>query len=199
MKRVGRDFYRRDPVTCARDLIGCRLQWGLLSGIVVETEAYDAEGDEASHTFFRPSAREFVAKHEPGAAYVYFNYGVHWMLNALVKGKREGFVLIRALEPVDGIAEMQRARRQTELKNLCSGPGKLAQAFGITGAQHGMDLCADPRFGFYYGEKKLSVLDSPRIGITRAVELPWRYYAENNPHVSGKKIKGRTREAPIRP
>ena len=191
MKRsgpVGRGFYQRDPVTCAHDLIGCRLQWGDRSGIVVETEAYDAEGDEACHTFFRPSAREFVAEHQVGTAYVYFNYGMHWMLNALVKGKREGFVLIRALEPLEGIEKMQRARKQTDIRNLCSGPGKLAQACGITGAHHGMDLCADPEFGFYYGEK-LSVRDSPRIGITRAVELPWRFYAESSPHVSGKRLK----------
>ncbi len=188
---VERAFFRRDPVTCAHDLIGCRLQWGDRSGIVVETEAYDAEGDEASHTFFRPSARVFIAEHQPGTAYVYFNYGVHWMLNALVKGgRREGFVLIRALEPLEGIKLMEKARKQTALQNLCSGPGKLAQAFGITGDQHGMDLCADPQFAFHYGEgEKIQVLDSPRIGITRAVDLPWRFYAESNPHVSRKSLK----------
>lgn len=186
---IGRAFFRRDPVTCARDLVGCRLQWGEFSGIVVETEAYAAEGDEACHTWFRPSARAFVAEHQAGAAYVYFNYGVHWMLNALVKGKRDGFVLIRALEPLEGIEEMKRVRQQTELRSLCSGPGKLAQALGITGADHGRDLCSDPHFAFHTGGTKLQVLDSPRIGITRAVEFPWRFYAGENQHVSRKNFK----------
>lgn len=185
-----RAFFRRDPVTCARELIGCRLQWGDLAGMVVETEAYDAEGDEASHTFFRPSARVFIAEHQAGAAYVYFNYGMHWMLNALVKGgRREGFVLIRGLEPLEGIAQMQKARKQTALHQLCSGPGKLAQAFGITGKEHGMDLCADPKFSFHKREGEVAVKDSPRIGITRAVDFPWRFYAETSPHVSRAKTK----------
>src|SRR5262245_36895962 len=105
-----RSFFERDPVTCARELVGCRLTVGEFGGIIVETEAYDVEGDEACHTAFRPSARAFVASHQAGAAYVYFNYGVHWMLNVLVKGTRFGFVLIRALEPVDGIEQMRISR-----------------------------------------------------------------------------------------
>ena len=105
-----RRFFERDPLSCARELIGCTLKWGALSGIVVETEAYDVDGDEACHTAFRPSARVFVTSHRAGAAYVYFSYGVHWMLNVLVKGKRMGFVLIRALEPVEGIEQMKKAR-----------------------------------------------------------------------------------------
>jgi len=185
-----RKFFKQDPVTCSRELIGCLLQWDTLSGIVVETEAYDAEGDEASHTFFRPSARAFIERHQPGTAYVYFNYGMHWMLNALCKGPRLGFVLIRAIEPREGIESMQRARGIEDELQLCSGPGKLAQAFGITGAHHGMDLCADPRFAFHRGEK-LKVVSSPRIGISRAVDFPWRFYAEGNPHVSGPKSRRR--------
>lgn len=199
-----RKFFETDPVTCARDLIGARLQWDALSGIVVETEAYDAEGDEASHTFFRPSARAFVERHQPGTAYVYFNYGMHWMLNALVKGgPRVGFVLIRAIDPREGIEAMQRARGVEDVRQLCSGPGKLAKAFGITGAHHGMDLCADPRFAFHRGER-LDVADSPRIGISRATELPWRFYARGNPHVSGFRAAAKNTKAgraikPIRP
>lgn len=195
---IGREFFRRDPVNCAHDLIGCRLQWGTLSGIVVETEAYDAEDDEACHTWFRPSARAFVTAHQAGTAYVYFNYGVHWMLNALVKGKRNGFVLIRALEPLEGIEAMQKARRQLELRNLCSGPGKLAQALGITGDHHGMDLCAGPEFAFHAREEKIVVQNSPRIGISRAIEFPWRFYAETNQHVSRKNFKAGRNES-IRP
>lgn len=187
---IERKFFQRDPVTCARELIGCRLQWGRRSGIVVETEAYDAEGDEAAHTFFRPSARDFVEKYEEGAAYVYFNYGVHWMFNVLVKGRRQGFVLIRALEPQRGVAAMKRDRGREDLEQLCSGPGKLTVALGITGADHGRDLCTLPGRAFHSGIF-LPVEASPRIGITRAVELPWRFYVPGNPHVSGVK-KGRT-------
>jgi DNA-3-methyladenine glycosylase len=108
---LDRIFFQRDPLTCARELIGCELIWGRCSGIVVETEAYSSVGDEASHTFSRPSAREFIARHRPGAAYVYFNYGMYWMLNVLVKdGTEDGFVLFRALQPTRGIELMTRRR-----------------------------------------------------------------------------------------
>src|SRR5580692_2605785 len=100
--KINRSFFERDPLTCAAALIGCELVWDGCSGIIVETEAYATKGDEASHTFTRKGSREFVATHRPGAAYVYLNYGIHWLLNVLVKGadSAEGFVLIRALEPV---------------------------------------------------------------------------------------------------
>lgn len=182
---IGRKFFARNPLVCARELVGCRLQWGNLGGVIVETEAYDAEGDEACHTFFRPGARAFVAEHRAGAAYVYFNYGVHWMLNVLVKGERLGFVLFRALEPLEGVETMKRARGKEDPTHLCSGPGKLTQALGITGEDHGIDLCADPAHAFHRGRRKLEVEASPRIGITRAVDLPWRFSAAGNPHVSG--------------
>ncbi len=188
---IGREFFQRDPVSCARDLVGCRLVWGEMSGIVVETEAYDAEGDEACHTFFRPSAREFVSRHEAGAAYIYLNYGVHWMLNVLVRGEREGFVLVRALEPVGGLDAMRKRRKQVVDVELCSGPGKLTRALGIGPADHGVDLCGDAARAFYPGEPVARVCATPRIGITRAVELKWRFIAEGNPHVSGPKRKGR--------
>src|SRR4051812_27225039 len=101
--RLTAEFFRRDPLSCARDLVGAGLNWGRCSGVIVETEAYCAVGDEAAHTFVGPTARAFVQRHKAGTAYVYFSYGVHWMLNVLVKGKQEGFVLFRALEPVSGI------------------------------------------------------------------------------------------------
>lgn len=179
-----RTFFQSDPVTCARTLVGCRLQWGERSGLVVETEAYDAEGDEACHTWTRPSARDFVARHREGAAYVYFNYGVHWMLNVLVKGRRSGFVLIRALEPLTGVTAMREARGQTELRALCSGPGKLAQALGVTGSDHGRDLCVEEDFTFHRSRARIEVAASPRVGITKAVELPWRFFVPGSPHVS---------------
>ncbi len=179
-----RPFFERDPLSCARELIGCTLNWGALSGIVVETEAYDVDGDEACHTAFRPSARVFVTSHRAGAAYVYFNYGVHWMLNVLVKGKRLGFVLIRALEPNKGIEQMKRARGTRDPLKLCSGPGKLTMALGVTGGHHGRDLCADPAFSFSTGRASYEIAISARVGISRAAGLPWRFYAAGNPHVS---------------
>ena len=97
---LARNFFQTDPLVCASDLIGTTLEWGRCAGLIVETEAYLAENDEASHAFSRPSARSFIERNKPGACYIYFNYGVHWMLNVLVKGgPRNGLILIRALEP----------------------------------------------------------------------------------------------------
>ena len=109
-KIVRASFFKRDPLTCARELIGTELIWGDCSGIVVEVEAYAAINDEAAHTFTRPSARSFIERNHAGAAYIYFNYGMHWMLNVLVKGDENGFVLIRALEPRQGIEQMKKRR-----------------------------------------------------------------------------------------
>lgn len=194
-----RSFFERDPVTCARELVGCRFTFGELGGIIVETEAYDAEGDEACHTAFRPSARAFVASHQAGAAYIYFSYGVHWMLNVLVKGRRWGFVLIRALEPVEGIEQMRRTRGLGDLTRLCSGPGKLTKALGVSGMHHGRDLCSDPSFAFSSGAGNQTTKSSCRIGISRAVEVPWRFYAAGNLHVSRMpKRQGRAGLEPAR-
>jgi DNA-3-methyladenine glycosylase len=179
-----RCFFERDPLSCARELIGCRFKCDDLSGIIVETEAYDADGDEACHAAFRPSARTFIASHDAGAAYVYFNYGVHWMLNVLVKGTRLGFVLIRALEPLNGIEQMKEARGTQNVQQLCSGPGKLTMALGVTGRHHGKDLCADPAFSFSSARTSMAIEVSPRVGLTRARQFPWRFYAAGNPHVS---------------
>ncbi len=185
-KRLTADFFRRDPLTCARDLIGARLEWGRCSGIIVETEAYCAVGDEAAHTFVRPSARAFVERHQAGTAYVYFSYGVHWMLNVLVKGKQNGFVLFRALEPVAGIDLMRRRRGLDDPRKLCSGPGKLTEALDITKRHHEMDLCADPRFGFVGRTAPAAVVADTRIGITKSPHFPWRFTLRDSPFVSRK-------------
>src|SRR5438552_8214880 len=121
-RMIRRLFFQRDPLNCARELIGTELIWGGCSGIVVEVEAYAAIDDEAAHTFTRPSARSFIERNKAGAAYVYFNYGVHWMLNVLVKGDANGFVLIRALEPRRGVELMKRRRCVNDFRQLCSGP-----------------------------------------------------------------------------
>jgi DNA-3-methyladenine glycosylase len=190
MKRqpVRRHFFQRDPVTCARELIGAELVWSDCSGIVVEVEAYSAVDDEAAHTFTRPSARSFIERNEAGAAYVYFNYGMHWMLNVLVKGDANGFVLIRALEPRTGIERMKKRRRVDDLKRLCSGPGKLTQALDVTDRHHEMDLCADPRHCFVLCSNARvrggEVVADARIGITRSAHLPWRFTLRGSPFVS---------------
>jgi DNA-3-methyladenine glycosylase len=151
----------------------------------VETEAYSVLDDEACHTFMRPSSRKFVAEHPPGTAYVYLNYGMYWLLNVLVKGGREdGFVLIRAVEPREGVELMQARRKMLDVRKLCSGPGKLAQAFEITGADHGRDLCAGEEIGFRAGRKKARVIEDVRVGISRSAQLPWRFLLEGSAGVS---------------
>jgi len=188
-----RTFFQRDPVTCARELIGCRLVWGRCEGIIAETEAYAAEGDEASHTWTRPSARAFVAAHQAGAAYVYFNYGMYWMLNVLVKGgTMDGFVLFRALEPTAGLGDMTRRRATNRRKvktplaatALCSGPGKLAQALAVTGRDHGRDFCGEKSIAFFPGPAPVAIAEGTRIGISRAQDLVWRFVLAGSPHLS---------------
>jgi len=176
---IGADFFRRDPVTCARELIGCELLWRSCGGIIVETEAYSVCGDEACHTFSRPSSRAFVAGHPPGAAYVYLNYGVHWLLNFLVKGGVEnGFVLIRALEPTRGIGRMQKRRGMRA--GLCSGPGKLTRALGIDQSQHGRDFLGGRSFVLLRPATAPRVAAGIRIGISKATHLPWRFVLEDS-------------------
>ena len=182
---TGQAFFRSDPLSCARELVGAELVWGECTGIIVEVEAYTAVNDEAAHTFTRPSARAFVERNKPGAAYVYFNYGVHWMLNVLVKGKANGFVLIRALEPRRGIALMKKRRGVDDIHKLCSGPGKLTQALDITGRDHEMNLCGDPRHGFKErATEGLDVVADARIGITRSAHHPWRFTLRGSEFVS---------------
>ena len=186
-----RSFFQRDPVTCARELIGCELVWRSCAGIIVETEAYTATNDEACHTFFRPSARRFVENHPAGAAYVYFNYGMYWLLNVLIKGGSEnGFVLFRAIEPRCGVELMtsrRLAHRQSPLahpRQLCSGPGKLTLAFGVTGRDHGRDLCGLKTIGFRPALGPVEVVEDVRIGISRATDLRWRFLLRGSEYVS---------------
>lgn len=177
-ERLGVEFFRCSPVECARELIGGVFEWDGAAGVIVETEAYGAEGDAACHTAFRPAAREFVKLHAAGDAYVYLNYGVHWLFNVLVKGGQgDGFVLFRALEPVRGMAGMKRRRGAVDPQELCSGPGKLTQALGIDGSIHGKKFLRRPKSGIYRKSVDVTVLAGARIGISREKELPWRFMA----------------------
>jgi DNA-3-methyladenine glycosylase len=190
---LSRDFFERDPRTCARELIGCELVWNDCSGVIVETEAYSVFNDEACHTFFRPSTREFVAQNGAGVAYVYLNYGMYWLLNVLLKGDEDGFVLIRAVEPMQGVELMEDRRRQKKRAALCSGPGKLCQAFGVTGADHGRDLCSEASVGFRPRSGPVEVVDDVRIGISKAAHLPWRFLLKDSSFVSVRSLGGTPR------
>ncbi len=190
-----RAFFERDPLACARDLLGCELVWRNTSGIIVETEAYAEYGDQACHAFLRPSVRTFISERPAGSTYIYLNYGVHWLLNFLVKGESfRGFVLIRALEPRAGIKSMFKRRRVRQVKDLCSGPGKLTQAMGITSEWNGADFFAIPGVDLSLWEEPPAVVASQRIGITKSAELEWRYFVAHLPFVSGRKGKTRPRK-----
>ncbi len=190
-----RRFFQVDPLQCAANLIGTELVWGKCAGLVVETEAYLVEGDEACHTFMRPSTRAFVVRNKPGAAYIYFNYGVHWMLNVLIKGRlREGLILIRAIEPQRGLALMRRRRGVEEIRQLCSGPGKLTQALAIGKQHHEVDLCSDPSHCFRpRPNDEVPVVADPRIGISRARDFPWRFTLRDSPFISVSVLRNATR------
>jgi DNA-3-methyladenine glycosylase len=196
--QLQRTFFQADPVTCAEGLIGCELVWRETAGRIVETEAYLEYGDQASHTFMRRGTREFIERHLPGTLYVYLNYGVHWLLNFLVKGgKSNGFVLIRALQPTAGL-ELMAKRRQTSIEgNFCSGPGKLTQALSIRGEAHGQDFFQLEGALLRPRQKMIRVETDRRVGITKSAELAWRFLAAGSSYVSVPKTvkcqKGKTR------
>lgn len=184
MKQVDAAFFTRDPLTCARGLIGCHLVWGGVEARIVETEAYDSEDDPACHTWFRPATRAFVERQQAGDAYVYLNYGVHWLFNVLVKGgKRAGFVLVRAVEPVAGIELMRQRRPGVGDAMLGAGPGRLTKAMGIDGAVHGLAFLEVDGCGILKGRPG-RVVAGPRIGISRAQDLPWRFGDADSPSLS---------------
>jgi len=171
MKAVGPRFFHRDVDVVARALIGATLLFGESGGIIVETEAYDPT-DPAAHSYGGKTARNAVMFGAPGHAYVYFIYGVHWCLNFVCRDASA--VLIRALEPTHGLAAMARRRGTADPRALCSGPGKLCEALGITGAQNGLPLDAPP-FALTRRAKEPPLSTGVRIGITKAAELPRRY------------------------
>jgi len=186
MTRILADFFEQDPVSCARGLIGCHFRWHGCVGRIVETEAYDALDDPACHTWFRPSTRAFVDRQRAGDAYVYMNYGVHWLFNILVKGgERSGFVLFRALEPVSGLELMRGRRTGVKDKLLGAGPGRLTRMLGIDGTAHGTSFLGRAECGILRGES-VEACAGPRIGISRATDLLWRFGDPSSPSLSRK-------------
>ena len=169
----------------ARDLIGCRLFYRGCGGTIVEAESYERD-DPACHAYVGLTARTEVLFGPPGRAYVYLSYGIHSLLNFVAEPEGEAAaVLIRALEPSAGLVEMRARRGDRPDRDLCSGPGKLTEALGIGLEENGADLARDP-FLLLPAEDGWAgeVVTGPRIGITKAVDRPWRFCAAGNPNVS---------------
>lgn len=178
-------FFARSPLEVAPELLGCILRVGTAAGRIVETEAY-RDDDEASHSFRGPRGRARIMFGPPGRLYVYRSYGIHWCVNLVCEGEGSGAaVLLRALEPVDGIAGMRARRGDMPDRLLCAGPGRLTRAMGIDGGLDGMSavepggpvhLLASPG--------PVPVVSGPRVGITKAADKPWRFGVAGSPYLS---------------
>jgi DNA-3-methyladenine glycosylase len=173
-KRIRRAYFGRSVHEVAPDLIGATLLVNGVGGIIVEVEAYH-HTDPAAHSFRGPTPRNRVMFGPPGFLYVYRSYGIHWCMNFVCEAEGSASaVLLRALEPAHGLAAMRRRRGVDDPRMLCSGPGKLTEALGITHAHNGLALDAPP-FALYARAENVEVETGIRIGLTKAVELPWRY------------------------
>lgn len=181
--RLRRDFFARSVHEVAPDVIGSTLLVDGVGGEIVEVEAYDQE-DPASHGFRGRTARNVAMFGPPGHAYVYRSYGIHWCLNFVcdVPGRAEA-VLIRALRPTHELDEMRVRRGVHAERSLCSGPGKLCEALAITNELDGAALDEQP-FELLARETTPTIVTGPRVGITRATELSWRYGLEGSPFLS---------------
>jgi DNA-3-methyladenine glycosylase len=202
LKILPRAFYDRDPAAVARELLGKVLvrrgRRMLLQGRIVEVEAYLGEGDAAAHAAAGRTARNDALFGPPGHAYVYFIYGNHWCFNvSCLPDGRGGGVLFRALEPLTGIERMALARdievrSERDLRRLTSGPGRLAEAFGITRQRDNKKDLTWNKSDLWIaddGSVPERVVECPRIGITKAADMPLRYLIAGNPFVSGKKVR----------
>jgi DNA-3-methyladenine glycosylase len=178
---IDRSFWSQPVVDLARALIGAELLVDGVGGIIVETEAYDID-DPASHSFGGQRARNAAMFGGGGHAYVYRIYGIHWCLNVVGGAHPGSAVLIRALEPTQGVDMMIGRRGLTAPRTLCSGPGKLAQALAVTGALDGLALDRAP-FSVRPGAPQ-DIVVGPRIGITKAVDQPWRFGVRGSPYLS---------------
>jgi DNA-3-methyladenine glycosylase len=183
LKPLPRSFFARSVHTVAPDLIGATLLFKGVGGGIVEVEAYH-QTDPAAHSFGGRTERNAVMFGPPGYAYVYRSYGIHWCLNFVCEPEGvASAVLIRALAPTHGLAVMRRRRGVTDERLLCSGPGRLSQALGITDAQYGLPL-DNPPFEIFARADDVEVAVGPRIGLTKAIEHPWRYGLSGSRFVS---------------
>ena len=182
-KPIKRGFFDRSVHEVAPELIGATLLFNGVGGTIVEVEAYH-HTDPAAHSYGGPTPRNQVMFGPPGFAYVYRSYGIHWCVNFVCE--RDGSasaVLVRALEPTHGIAMMRRRRGLQELRDLCSGPGKLTQALGISIEHNALPLDRAP-FALHARGAPVDVAAGVRIGITKAVDLPWRYGLRGSTYLS---------------
>jgi DNA-3-methyladenine glycosylase len=190
-------FYQRPTEVVARDLIGKKLvriimdngKQFKLAGIIVETEAYGGNDDPASHAYKRTTARNKVMFGNVGRAYVYFTYGNHFCLNISARGSNTeaGAILIRGIEPIEGIELMRQFRRVDDVFSLTSGPGKLTQALKITSVLNGIDMTnSESELYIEFGKRPRHIIATPRIGITRAIDKEWRFVDPSSLYVSRK-------------
>jgi DNA-3-methyladenine glycosylase len=181
--RLKRPFFARSVHEVAPELIGATLLVGDVGGRIVELEAYH-HTEPAAHSFRGRTERNAVMFGPPGYAYVYRSYGIHWCLNFVCEAAGSASaVLIRAIEPTQGLDRMRRRRGVAEPRNLCSGPGKLGQALAVTRELNGFAL-DDAPFALFARTGKPDVVTGPRIGITKAVDQPWRYGLKGSKFVS---------------
>jgi DNA-3-methyladenine glycosylase len=180
---LDREFFARSVHEVAPDLIGCTLLVDGVGGPIVEVEAYDHE-DPASHGFRGQTARNRSMFGPPGHAYVYRSYCIHWCLNLVCEEKGvAAAVLLRALEPAHGVEEMRARRDLDEPRLLCSGPGRLCQALAVTGEHDRLPLNRPP-FELRARKGEPEVVTGPRVGITQAADLPWRFGLAGSPYLS---------------
>ena len=182
MSELDENFFRRDAVAVAQDLIGVSLLFQGIGGTIVETEVYTLD-DPASHSFTGVSERNKSMFGPAGRAYIYRSYGVHWCFNVVCSVGSA--VLIRALEPKVGIDVMQIRRNLSSIRNLCSGPGRICKALAITREQDGLPLTQAP-FSINHNRIKSEVWVGQRIGITKAVHAPWRFGLKDSAFLSRK-------------
>ena len=182
-KPIGHAFFSRSVHEVAPDLIGATLLFNGVGGVIVEVEAYH-HTDPAAHSFRGPTARNRIMFGPPGFAYVYRSYGIHWCVNFVCEPEGSASaVLVRALKPTHGLSAMRRRRRLREVRALCSGPGKLTEALGITHAHNGLPLDRSP-FALHARTGEVAVAAGVRIGISKAVDLPWRYGLKDSRYLS---------------
>jgi DNA-3-methyladenine glycosylase len=176
-------FFDRSVLEVAPELIGATLLVGGIGGVIVELEAYH-HTEPAAHSYRGPTARNAVMFGPAGFVYVYRSYGIHWCLNFVCEGEGSAAaVLLRALQPVKGLATMRRRRGLTDERLLCSGPGRLCEALAVTHAHNGRRLDRPP-FALFARVGAVEVVTGPRIGLTKAVDLPWRYGLAGSPFLS---------------
>lgn len=175
-----KSFFDRDSATVAAELLGATLLVDGVGGLIVETEAYDPT-DPASHSFSGPTPRNMAMFGPPARAYVYRSYGIHWCLNFVCN--HASAVLIRAIEPTTGLDVMRHRRGLEDIRRLCSGPGKLCAALGVTRDLDGHALDAPP-FSLSPTDARAEMHVGPRIGITKAVDIPWRFGVRNSRFLS---------------